>query len=42
VLSARSPRENVERATVNYAVREMSQYLDRSDVVLEYVSGNWL
>ncbi|MFB6297908.1 MAG: DUF5615 family PIN-like protein [Salinirussus sp.] len=27
---------------VGDAVHEMSQYLDQSDVVLEYVSENWL
>lgn len=27
---------------VGDAVHEMSQYLDQSDVTLEYVSGNWL
>jgi predicted nuclease of predicted toxin-antitoxin system len=27
---------------VGDAVHELSQYLDRSDVTLEYVSGNWL
>jgi hypothetical protein len=27
---------------VGNAVHEMSQYLDQSDVILEYVSRNWL
>lgn len=27
---------------VGDAVHEMSQYLDQSDIVLEYVSSNWL
>ncbi|MFT4881648.1 MAG: hypothetical protein ACI9HI_001659, partial [Salinirussus sp.] len=29
-------------ARVGNAVHEMSQYLDQSDVTLEYVSRNWL